>query len=113
MDDDAIAFTTDPSAATPLHIDAAGHLTDGTHYANTDAGTTSFLFYFNNPAQIAASGYVYATCSVLPTNALQCVDQSETMFQICGGMVDAGAGLVLASNVKEGCTAVSFTAISI
>ncbi|MCJ1416040.1 hypothetical protein MMC32_002375 [Xylographa parallela] len=107
--DDVIVFGPQSSAST-FAIDAAGHLHVGNEYANTDAGAPAFVFYFNTPAQVAATGYVYATCSILPGSALSCVDQIETQFQTCAGLQGAGSGLVLGSTIMAGCTPLSLLA---
>ncbi|MCJ1290149.1 hypothetical protein MMC34_001685 [Xylographa carneopallida] len=116
QDDDVIVFTSSATAATPFHIDAAGHLSYGGYYANIDAGVQHFLFYFDTPATIAASGYVYATCSVLPTGMLSCVDQTSTMFQISPSVAstgEGGAGVVIGAFIEAGNTAFSFQATCI
>ncbi|MCJ1396542.1 hypothetical protein MMC18_009433 [Xylographa bjoerkii] len=113
-DDEVIVFVSSASAATPFRIDAAGHLTYGGYYANIDAGVQHFLVYFDTPATIASSGYVYATCSVLPTGALSCVDQTSTMFQISPSVVatgEGGAGVVIGAYIEAGNTPFSFQAI--
>ena len=104
-DDDVIVFVSSASAATHLSIDAAGHLTYNGYYANIDAGVQHFLFYFDTPATIAASGYVYATCSILPTGMLSCVDQTSTMFQISPSVEstgEGGAGVVIGAYIEAG-----------
>ena len=111
--DEVIVFVPSASAATPFLIDAAGHLTYGGHYANIDAGVQHFLLYFDTPSTIAAGGYVYATCSVLPTGMLSCVDQTSTMFQISPSVVesgDGGAGVVIGAYIEAGNTPFSFQA---
>ncbi|MCJ1403257.1 hypothetical protein MMC11_006480 [Xylographa trunciseda] len=109
--DDVISFGPQSSAST-FAIDTAGHIHVGNEYANTntDPGAPAFLFYFNTPAQIAASNYVYASCSILPGDTLSCVDQTQTMFQTCPGLADAGSGVVLGSTVLAGCTGFTFMA---
>ncbi|MCJ1401562.1 hypothetical protein MMC11_004778 [Xylographa trunciseda] len=112
-DDEVIVFTSDFSAATPFVIDAAGHLTYEGYYANINAGVQHFLFYFDTPATIAASGYIYATCSVLPTGILSCVDQTSTMFQISPSVAateEGGAGVVIGAYIEAGSTPFSFQA---
>ncbi|MCJ1383135.1 hypothetical protein MMC17_006248 [Xylographa soralifera] len=113
QDDEVIIFTSSASAATPFRIDAAGHLNYGGYYANIDSGVQHFLFYFDTPATIADSGYVYATCSVLPTGMLSCVDQTSTMFQISPSVAatgEAGAGVVIGAYIEAGNTPFSFQA---
>ncbi|MCJ1434118.1 hypothetical protein MMC27_003484 [Xylographa pallens] len=107
--DDVIMFGPQSSAST-FAIDAAGHMHVGNEYANTDAGTTSYVFYFSTPAQIAAQDFVYATCSVLPGNALSCVDQVATQFQTCPALSGSGSGLVIGNTILSGCTPLSFMA---
>ena len=115
-DDDVIVFVSSATSATPFQIDAAGHLNYGGYYANIDAGVQHFLFYFDTPATIAASGYVYATCSVLPSGQLSCVDQTSTMFQISPSVAatgEGGAGVVIGAYVEAGDVPFTFQATCI
>ncbi|MCJ1320183.1 hypothetical protein MMC15_005521 [Xylographa vitiligo] len=107
--DDVISIVPQSSAST-FTLNAAGQLAVGNEYANTDPGTTAFVFYFNTPAQVVAEGYVYATCSILPENRLSCMDQAQTIFQICPSVSQAGSGVVLGSVLVGGCTPFSFMA---
>lgn len=113
LNDDVIAFVSSASAASQLSIDAAGHLYYNGYYANIEAGVQHFLFYFNTPADISAYGYVYATCSLSPSNMLQCTDQGATMFQISPSVIatgTGGAGVVIGQYIEAGNTPVSFQA---
>jgi hypothetical protein len=113
LNDDVIVFVSSASAASQLSIDAAGHLYYNGYYANIEAGVQHFLFYFNTPADISSYGYVYATCSLSPSNMLQCNDQGSTMFQISpsvAGTGSGGAGVVIGQYIEQGNTPVSFQA---
>ncbi|MCJ1289975.1 hypothetical protein MMC34_001510 [Xylographa carneopallida] len=107
--DDVITFGPQSAAAT-FALDAVGQLFVGGEYANTDAGATAGVFYFNTQAQIAAHGYVPVTCSVLAGNALSCLDQAETQFQSCTNPDGSGSPVVLATGLLSGCTAFEFEA---
>ena len=107
--DDAIQFGPVSSAST-FKIDAAGHLHVGNEDANTESGATAFLLYFDTPAQVSAEGYVYATCSVSPSQTLQCVDQTASTLQTCPGLADAGSGVVIGTEVLDGCSGFHFLA---
>ena len=107
--DDAIQFGPVSSAST-FNIDAAGNLYVDNEYANTQFGSTAFALFFNTPAQISAGGYVYVTCSVLPSQILQCVDQTASTLQNCPGIADTGSGVVIGTEVLEGCAGFQFVA---
>ena len=113
LNDDVIVFVSSASDATKFNIDAAGHINYNGYYGNIEAGVQHFLFYFNTPADISSYGYVYATCSLDPTNMLQCIDQTATMFQISPSVVasgSGGAGVVIGAYIEQGNTPVSFKA---
>ncbi|MCJ1288018.1 hypothetical protein MMC26_007371 [Xylographa opegraphella] len=107
-DDDVIYFVADPSAATVLDLSTAGALSANGYIANSDAGPDAFLLYFNTQADIAAFGYAPATCSVTPASTLQCVDGTQTLFEICMGLVDAGGGVIFSSDQTPGCVPITF-----
>ncbi|MCJ1431477.1 Mucin-2 [Xylographa pallens] len=108
VDDDVIYFVADPSAATVFDLSAAGALSAAGYVANSDAGPAAFVLYFNTQADIDAFGYSPATCSVTPASTLLCVDGTQTRFEICMGLVDAGAGVVFSSTVDAGCVPITF-----
>ncbi|MCJ1387000.1 hypothetical protein MMC17_010129 [Xylographa soralifera] len=112
LGDDVIYFVADPAAASLLALSPAGALstTDG-YIANSDAGPAEFLLYFNTQAEIDAYGYAPATCSVTPASTLQCVDGSQTMFEICLGLVDAGGGVVFSSEADPECVPIAFKVV--
>ncbi|MCJ1294552.1 hypothetical protein MMC34_006110 [Xylographa carneopallida] len=110
-DDEVIYFVADPSTATVLTLSPAGALSANGYVANSDAGTTEFLLYFNTPADIGAFGYSPATCSVTPASMLQCVDGVQSLFEICMGLVDAGGGVVFSSTADPGCVPITFTVL--
>ncbi|MCJ1418944.1 hypothetical protein MMC32_005295 [Xylographa parallela] len=107
-DDDVIYFVADPAAATVFDLSAAGALSAAGYIANSDAGPAAFLLYFNTQADIDAFGYSPATCAVTPASTLQCVDGTQSRFEICMGLVDAGGGVVFSSVVDAGCVPITF-----
>ncbi|MCJ1400083.1 hypothetical protein MMC11_003286 [Xylographa trunciseda] len=111
LDDDVIYFVADPSAASVLTLSATGALSTNGYIANSDAGTTEFLLYFNTQADIDAFGYSPATCAVTPSGTLQCVDGPQNLFEICMGLEDGGDGVVFSSTEDGNCVPVTFNVI--
>ncbi|MCJ1395556.1 hypothetical protein MMC18_008442 [Xylographa bjoerkii] len=111
VDDDVIYFVSDPSTASTLDLTAAGGLNANGYLANSAPATTEYLLYFNTQADITAFGYAPATCSVTPASTLQCVDGAQTLFEICMGLVDAGAGVVFASSEDPNCVPVALKVV--
>lgn len=113
MGDDVISFMPNIAAASAFTIDAAGHLHVDNEYANTSPGSAAFLFYFNTPAQIADSGYAYATCLLAGNplaQMLQCNDEGKMIFQICNLGQSTGSGLVIGTTLLAGCSPITLTA---
>jgi len=96
------------STASTFNVDAAGHLSSGNHYANSDAGIPEDFVFFDTAAVISTSGFPYTTCAILPGGALQCSNGIETIFQTCSGLYGVSfPGLVLADTIESGCTALA------
>lgn len=84
-DADYARLTSVASSATTFTLDNACHLVPSTGdaigtFGNTNAASI-FTIYFNSPAEISASNFVYLTCHISPDASFSCdAGNGENMF---------------------------------
>jgi hypothetical protein len=104
---DVVTFTPTVADGTTFTFDNACDLVGSNgEIANIDAGSTGENIFFNTASQIAAGGYVAATCNIIDY-ALECVDQTATILYVCTDSL----ALQISTVVPAGCAAVTLTPI--